>query len=156
LALERLAVQYAAHQAEAADFAAMETNTQSLEEAVAQGITEHEAATLDIGFHDLIYRASRHQHVLNAWLSIRSQVYLFLLSRNLANPDFRERGISRGHREVLEALRQHDKGRAVQLIEDHLRAGYAYIYQNFPEDEVAGGSEAGALGDLALRPALKG
>jgi len=155
LALERLAVQYAVHYAQEDDFAALEANTQLLEEAVARGITEQEAATLDIGFHDLIYRASRHQHVLDAWLNIRSQVYLFLLSRNLANPDFRDRVISRGHRDFLAALRQRDEPRAVRSIEEHLRAGYAYIYENYPDDGDGSRSSAtGPLGDLAPRTDL--
>ena len=155
LALERLAVQYAVHYAQEDDFAALEANTQLLEEAVARGITEQEAATLDIGFHDLIYRASRHQHVLDAWLNIRSQVYLFLLSRNLANPDFRDRVISRGHRDFLAALRLRDEPRAVRSIEEHLRAGYAYIYENYPDDGDGSRSSAtGPLGDLAPRTDL--
>jgi DNA-binding GntR family transcriptional regulator len=152
LALERLAVQYAVHYAQEEDFEALESNTQMLDDAVTRGITEQEAASLDIGFHDLIYRASRHQHVINAWLNIRSQVYLFLLSRNLANPDFRDRVISRGHRDFLGALRQRDEQRAVRSIEEHLRAGYAYIYQNYPDDEYASQSSSpGPLGDLAPR-----
>lgn len=152
LALERLAVQYAVHYAQPKDLEALEANTQQLEDAVARGITEHEAAALDIGFHDLIYRAAGHEHVLHAWLNIRSQVYLFLLSRNLANPDFRDRVISRGHREILDALKQRDEERAVQFIEEHLRAGYAYIYQNYPgQNGSSESTEPGPLGDLAPR-----
>jgi DNA-binding GntR family transcriptional regulator len=131
LALERLAVQYTVHDAQASDFEAMEANTQALEDAVARGITEQEAARLDIGFHDLIYRAARHQHVLDAWLNIRSQVYLFLLSRNLANPDFRDRVIVRGHSDILDALKKRDEKRAVRAIEEHLRSAYLYIFQNY-------------------------
>jgi DNA-binding GntR family transcriptional regulator len=152
LALERLAVQYAVHYAQPADFEALEANTQLLEAAVARGITEHEAATLDIGFHDLIYRASGHQHVLDAWLNIRSQVYLFLLSRNLANPDFRDRVISRGHREILDALNKREEARAVRCIEGHLRSGYAYIDKTYPgQDGASEPSVPGPLGDLAPR-----
>src|SRR5262249_42612845 len=44
LALERLAMQYAVHAAQASDFEAMEANTRSLEEAITRGITEQEAA----------------------------------------------------------------------------------------------------------------
>lgn len=150
LALERLAVQYAVHYAEDSDFVAMEANTQSLEEAIARGITEQEAATLDIGFHDLLYRSARHQHVLDAWLNIRSQVYLFLLSRNLANPDFRERVISRGHSDILDALKQRDEKRAIRSIEEHLRSAYLYIVQNYAgREDAAGSTLPGPLGDLA-------
>src|SRR5690242_7991024 len=74
LALERLAVQYAVHAATAEDFAAMEANTAALNGALARGITEQEAATLDVSFHDLLYQASRHRHVQQAWAAIRSQV----------------------------------------------------------------------------------
>lgn len=150
LALERLAVQYAVHYAQPNDFAAMEAITQSLEEAVARGITEQEAATLDIGFHDLLYRAARHQHVLDAWSNIRSQVYLFLLSRNLANPDFRERVIIHGHSDILDALSKRDEKRAIRSIEEHLRAAYNYILQNYADREAsAKSSPMGPLGDLA-------
>ena len=150
LALERLAVQYAVHYAQASDFAAMEANTQLLEEAITRGITEQEAATLDIGFHDLLYRSARHQHALDAWLNIRSQVYLFLLSRNLANPDFRERVISRGHSDILDALKKRDEKRALRSIEEHLRSAYMYIVQNYAgREDTAGTSLPGPLGDLA-------
>jgi len=151
LALERLAVQYAVHYAQPNDFAAMEANTKSLEEAVARGITEQEAAALDIGFHDLLYRAARHQHALDAWSNIRSQVYVFMLSRNLANPDFRERVIIHGHRDILDALNKRDEKRAIRSIEEHLRAAYTYILQNYPDREAsAESSPMGPLGDLAL------
>ena len=149
LALERLAVQYAVHYAQASDFSAMESNTQALDEAIARGITEQEAATLDIGFHDLLYRSARHQKVLDAWLNIRSQVYLFLLSRNLANPDFRERVISRGHSELLDALTQRDEKLAVASIEHHLRSAYLYIVKNYADPADGNGALLpGPLGDL--------
>jgi len=144
LALERLAVQYAVHYAQADDCAAMEANTLALEAAVARGLTEQEAAALDIGFHDLLYRAARHAHLLDAWANIRSQVYVFLLARNRANADFRERSIAAGHRRIVEALRRRDGKRAVAEIEAHLRGAYNYIVQSFP-DQPAGGP----LGDLA-------
>ncbi len=149
LALECLAVQYAVHYAQPADFAAMAANSTALEEAVARGITEREAATLDVSFHDLIYRASRHQHVIDAWSNIRSQVYLFLLSRNLANPDFRERGIVQGHNEILEALANRNEKRAIRCIEEHLRAAYNYILKNYPDQGEGTEPLVGLLGSLA-------
>jgi len=150
VALERLAVQYAVHYAQSEDFAAMEANTRALEDAAARGMTEQEAAALDIGFHDLLYRAARHAHVLDAWLNIRSQVYVFMLSRNLANPDFRERVIVRGHNDIMDALTKRDEKRAVKAIEGHLRSAYSYILENYPEtDETAESLPARPLGGLA-------
>ena len=111
-------------------------------------------ATLDIGFYGLLYRASGHQHMLDAWLNIRSQAYLLLLSCNLANGDFRERFISRGYRDVLEALIKRDEERSVRSIEEHLQAGYAYLNQNDPSHANSSqSSRPGALGDLAPRSA---
>lgn len=149
LALERLAVQYAVHAAQADDFAAMAANTHALEAAVARGLTEPEAATLDIGFHDLIYQAARHAHLLAAWTNIRSQVYLFLLSRNRANPDFRERTIAQTHAGIWQALKARDSQRAVAAIEVHLRGAYNYIAEHYPDQPAAEALPTGPLGDLA-------
>jgi DNA-binding GntR family transcriptional regulator len=143
LALERLAVQYAVQAATALDLAAMEANTATLNAALAQGLTEQEAATLDVSFHDLIYQAARHRHVQAAWAAIRSEVYLFLLSRNRANADYRDRSIARGHADIVAALRARDSARAVAEIEFHLRGAYSYIVQGFPEEL------SGPLGELA-------
>lgn len=148
-ALERLAVQYAVHYAQPEDFAAMEEIINSLQEAAERGITEQEAAALDIGFHDLLYRSARHQRLLDAWSNIRSQVYVFLLSRNLANPDFRERAIIHGHTDILNAIREHDEKRAVESIEGHLRAAYIRIVQNYSAQETDTDSPAPmAFGEL--------
>jgi DNA-binding GntR family transcriptional regulator len=150
LVLERLAVQYAVHYAQAEDFAAMQANTRALEEAAARGMTEQEAAALDIGFHDILYRSARHAHVLDAWNNIRSQVYVFMLSRNLANPDFRERVIVRGHNDIQDALVKRDEKRAVKAIEEHLRSAYSYIVEYYPElEETADSPPPRPLGDLA-------
>lgn len=135
LALERLAVQYAIHYAQPEDFEAMEAIVRSLEKAAAQDVTVQEAAALDIGFHDLLYRSARHQRLLDAWSNIRSQVYVFLLSRNLANPDFRERVVIHGHTDILNALRARDEKRAVESIEAHLRGAYERIVQHYPDEE---------------------
>lgn len=142
-ALERLAVQYAVHYAQPEDFVAMEDIINSLQQAAERGITEHEAAALDIGFHDLLYRSARHQRLLDAWSNIRSQVYVFLLSRNLANPDFREKVIIHGHTDILNAIREHDEKRAVESIEEHLRAAYTRIVKNYSAQE---------SGDASLAP----
>ena len=77
---------------------------------IQQGINEQEAAELDLRFHDVLYRASGHQRLLNFWTSLRPQIYVFLLSRNVANPDFRD-SVVRGHQDILHAIRDHDEDR---------------------------------------------
>lgn len=142
LALERLAVQYAVHNALPEDFAAMKDIIDQLQEAATRGMTEQEAAALDIGFHDALYNSARHQRLLDAWSSIRSQVYVFLLSRNIANPDFRETVIIHGHTDILNALRKRDEKAAIESIEEHLRAAYIRILQNYAAEDPADGSTA--------------
>ncbi|MCC7360270.1 MAG: GntR family transcriptional regulator [Anaerolineales bacterium] len=133
LALERLAVQRATQVATAEDFAALEANTQALEAAVTRALSEEEAATLDIEFHDRLYRAAHHGQLWEAWANIRSQVYLFLLSRNRANADYRDRSIAAAHADLVRALRTGDQAQAVAAIEVHLRRAYEYIAQVFGE-----------------------
>ena len=138
VALERLAVEQAARAATEADFAALEANTAALEAAVARGVSEQEAAALDIEFHDLLYRAAHHGHLWEAWANIRSQVYLFLLSRNRASPDYRGRSIAEAHAGLVRALRAGEAAQAGAAIETHLRGAYDYIAQGFGEDNTRG------------------
>ncbi|HZQ07795.1 MAG TPA: GntR family transcriptional regulator [Anaerolineae bacterium] len=134
LALERLAVQYAVRYAQAADLEAMEAVVQAMKEAVARGLTAREAADLDIAFHDLLYRSAQHDRLYEAWSSLKSQVYIFLLSRNFADPDYRQLMIQ-GHAQILETLRARDEARALQTIEEHLLAAYSRIVKNYPAEE---------------------
>lgn len=137
-ALERIAVQYAIHNAQDEDFAAMEAVVRSMEEAAVRSVTEQEAADLDIRFHDLLYQSARHDRLNDAWSNLRSQVYVFLLSRNVANPDFREQVMIQGHADILSALRARDEKTAIEQTEAHLRAAYQRIVGNYPSD---GGDE---------------
>jgi len=135
LALERLAVQYAVRYAQATDLAAMEGVVQAMQEAVARGLTAREAADLDIAFHDLLYRAAQHERLYEAWSSLKSQVYIFLLSRNVADADYRGQLTIQGHAQILESLRARDEARALQTIEEHLLAAYSRIVKNYPAEE---------------------
>jgi len=126
LALERLAVQNAVRHATEQDFAAMEQVLAAFDTALVYNPSEHEIARLDLQFHDIIYRAARHQRLYDCWANLRSQIYIFLLSRNIANPDFRQITL-RGHTDILDVLRARDEAHAVQVIEEHLRAAYERI-----------------------------
>src|SRR5690349_583332 len=88
LALERLAVQRAARYATEQDFAALEAVLADFDIALSHGPSEKEVAKLDVHFHDLIYQAARHQRLYDCWANLKSQIYILLLSRNVANPDF--------------------------------------------------------------------
>jgi DNA-binding GntR family transcriptional regulator len=130
VALERLAVQNTVRHATEEDFAAMEQVIAALDTALAHNPSEHEIARLDLQFHDIIYRAARHQRLYDCWANLRSQIYIFLLSRNIANPDFRKVTL-KGHADILDILRARDEAGAIQVIEDHLRAAYERIIQEY-------------------------
>lgn len=132
LAIERLAVQLAVRNGQEREFDAMQRLLDSLRDAVASGITEQVAADFDTNFHDLIYQAAHHRRLYDAWTSLKSQIYLFLLTRNIANPDFREFAVNT-HAAILDALRDREEKRAVQLIEIHLTQSYERIIPNFED-----------------------
>jgi DNA-binding GntR family transcriptional regulator len=130
LALERLAVLRAARYATEGDFAALETVLAAFDVALARDPSEKEVAELDVRFHDLIYQAARHQRLYDCWANLRSQIYIFLLSRNVANPDFREITV-KTHADLLEALRTRDEARVTVVIEDHLRGAYDRVVRGY-------------------------
>src|SRR5262245_1164680 len=142
LALERLATQRAVQLATEQDFQGLEEVLKAFDIVLSRRPSEKEVAELDVRFHDLIYRAARHQRLYESWANLRSQIYIFLLSRNVANPDFREITV-KAHAELLETLRSRDEARAVLAIEDHLRGAYDRVVQAFSESDAHGEDATG-------------
>ena len=130
LALERLAVQRTARFATEQDFAAMEVVLTDFDIALLRGPSEKEVAELDVRFHDLIYQAARHQRLYDCWANLKAQIYIFLLSRNVADPDFREITV-KSHAALLDALRTRDEARATSEIEAHLRGAYDRVVRGY-------------------------
>ena len=90
------------------EFDAMGKVIDSLRDAVAEGITEQIAADFDTTFHDLIYQSAYHRRLYETWTSLKPQIYLFLLSCNIANSDFRNHTVQ-SHLTILNALRARDE-----------------------------------------------
>jgi len=124
--LERLAVRRAIVHADAAALAAMGAVVDTMVERDERGITEQEAAELDVRFHDLIYLAARHRRLYECWANLRPQIHIVLLSRNVAHLDFREH-LVRSHRAILDALRDREETRALAILDDHLRGSYQRV-----------------------------
>jgi DNA-binding GntR family transcriptional regulator len=135
LALERLAIQRATRYATDQDFAAMEAVLAAFDVALSHGPSEKEVAELDVRFHDLIYQAARHQRLYDCWANLKSQIYIFLLSRNVVDPDFREITV-KSHAALLEAIRTRDEARATIEIEDHLRGAYDRVVRGYSAAEM--------------------
>lgn len=132
VAIERLAVRWAAERATEEDLKQVQAMLDEFRFALEGPVEEHEAAELDVRFHDAIYRAAHHRRLYALWSSLRPQVRVFLLRRNIANPDWRPLMVS-GHQEILDTLRARDAAAAMNCIADHLTAGYDRIRAGFEE-----------------------
>jgi DNA-binding GntR family transcriptional regulator len=134
LAIEQLAVRRAAQYADPAVLQQMQVVVDEIADVVAKGITEQDAARLDIEFHDLIYKASAHKRLYKVWSNLRPQVHVLLLNRYVAKDDFKEY-ISVEHQSILNAIRNHDESRAVIMIVEHLTGGYTRVLKSYMQRE---------------------
>ncbi len=132
LALEQLAVRQAVQHATPVHLKQMQAILDQIVLALNQGLMGQEAATLDLGFHEVIYQASQHRRLYEFWSILRPQIHIFLLTRNVANPDFREQILS-GHQAIFEAIRDKDEARAVTLIQDHITAAYTRVLKSYTQ-----------------------
>ena len=96
--------------------------------------SEYQYAELDITFHDLIYRAARHERLYDSWVLLRPHILRFLVWRNMANPDFRYIYGSE-HEELVETLAQGDLDRAQKMIAHHLEGAYQRLADAYREQE---------------------
>jgi DNA-binding GntR family transcriptional regulator len=143
--LERLAVQRAIQHADATILTAMEQVIATMAALDQRGITEQEAAELDIRFHDLIYETSRHRRLYESWASLRPQIHIVLLSRNVAHEDFRDYLVT-SHQAIFEALRSRDEPLALALLDDHLSGSYERVVIGFGQRQDPGGAN-GVMAD---------
>jgi len=112
-ALEELAVRQVVDHADKEDLAAIESAAEEL----ARARDPHAMVRADIAFHDAVYAAARHHRLQEAWGAIRSQVHVFLLTRIGLDADVEH--LPGEHRELADALRARDAGRAARLFADH-------------------------------------
>ena len=125
LGLERVAMQYAIRNGTPADLDEMQRMVNVMVDQVDKELNEKDAADLDLEFHDVIYQASRHKRLQSVWADLRPQIYIFLLSRNVADSDFR---VQMGrHQEIVDVIRVGDEARAMECIENHIQFAYNRI-----------------------------
>jgi DNA-binding GntR family transcriptional regulator len=129
-ALEPLAISLAIQRGDASDLADMDASLAEMASAFSRRITERDAARLDVQFHDTIYQAAHHRRLSNAWEQIRLPTYWFMLSRNVASPDWRE-GTVKGHAEIVRIIRAGDENVAAEMIKEHISFAYERILQSY-------------------------
>jgi DNA-binding GntR family transcriptional regulator len=142
-ALEPLATTLVIERGTPSDLAEIEQALADMVSAISgnRRVTERDAADLDVSFHDAIYRGAHHERLYTAWSQIRLPTYRFLLSRNVASPDWRQSMVS-GHTEILTSIRSGDEHAATAAIKEHISFAYERIMQNYP----GAGGGAGASG----------
>jgi DNA-binding GntR family transcriptional regulator len=153
-ALEPLATSLAIQRGNASDRADMDASLAEMASAFSRRITERDAARLDVQFHDTIYRAAHHQRLFNAWAQIRLPTYWFMLSRNVASPDWREATVQ-GHTELLRVIKAGDEAVATGAIREHIAYAYQRNLESYLNSMADAGAEAPAEG-RALEPLAPG
>jgi DNA-binding GntR family transcriptional regulator len=146
--LERLAVEYACMRATPEDLEALQAVVDTMSATIAQGISAKEAAELDLRFHDVIYQASRHQRLINTWATLRPQVYVIMLSRNVASADFQDVAVN-GHQGILDAMKTRNPRVALAVIDQHMLVAYDLVSNSYgapPADSGENSPRAGANG----------
>jgi DNA-binding GntR family transcriptional regulator len=142
LAIEELAVRRATRFADDETIAELDAVVEAMVEAAERGVSESEAAELDLKLHDLIYKAARHRRLQETWANIRPQIHILLLSRNVAHGDFREMLLS-SHQDILGAMRDGDEDRAAAFIREHLGGSYERVVRSLEARE--GGQGSGGM-----------
>jgi len=149
-ALERLAIEYACMRATPEDLDEVQAVVDAMASTIEQGISEKEAAELDLRFHDAVFQSARHKRLLDYWATLRPQVYIFMLSRNVASADFRDAAV-RGHQEILSAIKARNKQQALHVIKEHMRVAYDHVIRTY-EHPCAEPDEKGASDDPTASP----
>lgn len=128
--LELLAVRGAVRHAGPSELGEMQAIVDKMVASVADGMNEKEAAELDINFHDALCRASKHKRLHQIWSELHQQIQIVLLSRNVANEDYREH-VVKSHQKILDAIREKNEERAISLMQTHLEASYNRLVASY-------------------------
>jgi len=131
--LERLAVCESIKHADAEHLDRLAGIVEQMVASDNETLTGPMAAELDTRFHQTMVEASGHKRLIRAWLDLRPQIHIFLLSRNVANPDFREH-LVRGHSAILNVVRDRDEARAIEIIDDHMKGAYVRVMNSYPPE----------------------
>jgi len=155
LSIEDLAIRLAVQRRVASDLDALERAMSDMRAGIKRRMTEHEAARLDVEFHDRIFVSAHHQRLQQTWASIRMQVFWFLQRRNVASADWRSLFLE-GHQKLVDAVRDQDDQAAVGEIHTHIQAAYQRIIDSIldAEPKASTNDHAGSTGAEIARSYL--
>ncbi|HTT88604.1 MAG TPA: GntR family transcriptional regulator [Acidimicrobiales bacterium] len=140
-ALERLAAEWLCRNATDADFNRMTDVLKDFDK-LPRPLTRSAVASLDVAFHDAVYQAAHHERLYQAWLALRSQIFLYLVHRGALRADFASSWLQ-DHEDFLEILRRRKRASAVKIVEGHIEGTYQRV--------LVANAEASAVPDGAPR-----
>jgi DNA-binding GntR family transcriptional regulator len=104
------------------DLAALSELVGRMERGLQAGLASEELLAVDIEFHDTIYQAAGNRRLLEAWHAVRSQVYLFQLTRiRLGHHNYRAIVVDE-HREIVRLLQAGDGDAIARFAEEHVHS----------------------------------
>lgn len=125
-ALEQLSIGRACRLATTADLAALDAILERFRKTPRPQMTRKLAAEIDIDFHDTLFRAAHHQRLYQAWERLRSQVFLFLLLRDLQPAGFKD-SWHKDHQDLLDLVHAGNEAGAREAITAHLGGAFARL-----------------------------
>lgn len=117
LAIERLAMERCAERISQALLERMDEVVDRMRRIPADA-PDNEHVSLDLEFHDLVYEAADHARLQRTWVTLRSQVSMFLNART-DRADFRSK-LHQEHQEMRDVLASGDPAAAAASIEKHI------------------------------------
>lgn len=144
LAIEELAIRRAAEASDPFTIERMRGLIEAMRQAIERGITEQEAAELDLEFHDSIYEAANHRRLKDAWTILRPQIHILLLNRNVADVDFREMLVA-AHEDLLDGIARSDPDRAALMLREHLGGSYVRVSRSLERQFEQQAAEAASV-----------
>jgi DNA-binding GntR family transcriptional regulator len=126
-ALERLAAEWLCRHATDADFKRMESVLGQFSK-LPKPLTRSAVAGLDVAFHDAVFQAAHHERLYQCWLSLRSQIFLYLVHRGALRNDFATTWLA-DHQEFLEVLRKRKRAQSVKVVEGHIEGTYRRVLE---------------------------
>ncbi|ONI77026.1 GntR family transcriptional regulator [Actinosynnema sp. ALI-1.44] len=89
---------------------------------LADGVPSENLLALDIEFHDTIYQATANRRLIEAWYAVRSQVYLFQLTRiRLGHNEYRAVVVDE-HRQMVKLLERGEAHAVTRFAEEHVHS----------------------------------
>ncbi len=130
LTLEKLAVRLAIANPRDDALRAMQRTVDRMRIRAMAGISVHEAARLNTDYHEQLCVASGHRRLHASWTNLRSQIYLFLLTRSKVDLEFLKT-FDVMHQDILDAICNKSEDAATALLEKHFRTAYDNVIDHY-------------------------